>query len=97
MKQVYSPFSVGPFFSGCTPSEKENPDFYTLDLFRDVQLNAVYRDSKTFVDCTPKRDLNEIIANYEKISGITGSTNSRTRCEEDGCGRTYGFMQRRER
>jgi alpha,alpha-trehalase len=36
-------------------------------LFHDVQINAVFPDSKTFVDCTPKRDLDEIIREYEEL------------------------------
>ncbi|MFZ6014223.1 MAG: alpha,alpha-trehalase TreF [Bacteroidota bacterium] len=42
-------------------------NFYSSALFHDVQLSAVYPDSKTFVDCTPKRALAEIIADYEDI------------------------------
>jgi alpha,alpha-trehalase len=42
-------------------------DFYTSELFHDVQLKAVFPDSKTFVDCTPKRPLNEIIFDYENL------------------------------
>src|SRR6187549_243853 len=69
MKQVFALFLSVLFVSGCTTSEKEKPDFYTSDLFRDVQLKSVYPDSKTFVDCTPKRDLNEIIADYDEMKG----------------------------
>src|SRR5688572_22477642 len=48
-----------------TPEKKTN--FYTSDLFEDVQLKAVFPDSKTFVDCTPKRDINEILEDYESM------------------------------
>jgi alpha,alpha-trehalase len=54
------------FFSGCNKSEKVT-DFYTSDLFRDVQLRPVFPDSKTFVDCTPKRDVEEILSDYNDV------------------------------
>jgi alpha,alpha-trehalase len=54
------------FVSGCNKPEKAT-DFYTSDLFRDVQLKPVFPDSKTFVDCTPKRDIHEIIADYSDV------------------------------
>jgi alpha,alpha-trehalase len=52
-----------------SPQEKEIKlsQFYTSSLFHDVQLKSVFPDSKTFVDCTPKKDLREIIKNYEAI------------------------------
>src|SRR4051812_31446595 len=58
------------FLAGCSVVEKKTPmqtDFYNSDLFRDVQLKPVFPDSKTFVDCTPKKDLSEIIAEYEDV------------------------------
>lgn len=42
-------------------------DFYKSSLFQDVQLKAVFKDSKTFVDCKPKRDLGEIVENYQDL------------------------------
>lgn len=54
----------------CSVPEKKsiNPaDFYTSSLFHDVQMKAVFPDSKTFVDCTPKRELQEILDNYQNI------------------------------
>lgn len=50
---------------GCG-QEKKNTGFYTSSLFHDVQVKAVFPDSKTFVDCTPKRDLEDIQADYEE-------------------------------
>lgn len=49
--------------------QKIAPDFYTSQLFQDVQLKAIFPDSKTFVDCVPKRDLSDIISDYEKLRG----------------------------
>lgn len=53
----------------CTVPEKQTDpsNFYTSLLFHDVQMKAVFPDSKTFVDCTPKRDLNDILDDYEEI------------------------------
>ena len=36
------------------------------DLFEDIQLNSVFPDCKTFVDCIPKYDLEEIEIKYRK-------------------------------
>src|SRR5687768_14981007 len=56
--------------SGCSVVEQQSispADFYKSSFFHDVQINAVFPDSKTFVDCTPKRDLKEIVTEYEEI------------------------------
>ena len=53
--------------ASCSQKETTKPDFYTSEFFHEVQLKAVFPDSKTFVDCTPKRDLSEIIADYEQM------------------------------
>jgi len=34
------------------------------DLFKKVQLESVFKDQKTFVDCNPKFSIDEIIADY---------------------------------
>src|SRR5690349_4693293 len=57
---------IASLLSGCN-KPKEPTDFYTSDLFRDVQLKPVFPDSKTFVDCTPKRDIQEIMADYDDV------------------------------
>jgi alpha,alpha-trehalase len=51
----------------CAGKEKKATDFYSSMLFKDVQLKAIYPDSKTFVDCVPKRDLQVILDEYESI------------------------------
>src|SRR5687767_5064848 len=51
----------------CSREEQKPTDFYTSAFFHDVQMKAVFPDSKTFVDCTPKKDLSEIILDYEKV------------------------------
>jgi alpha,alpha-trehalase len=53
--------------AGCATTEKRHIDFYTSALFHDVQLKAIFPDSKTFVDCTPKKNIEEILDEYESI------------------------------
>jgi alpha,alpha-trehalase len=48
--------------------QPQSPDEIYGQLFRDVQLKNVFPDGKTFVDCVPKRDPAEIMADYSKIS-----------------------------
>lgn len=43
------------------------PDEIYGVLFRDVQLSRIFEDSKTFVDCIPKRDPKEIVKDYLAI------------------------------
>lgn len=62
------------FYSCTTPVEtrrggspsvtREFYEFYESQLFRDVQLQEVFADSKTFVDATPNRPLEEIQQQY---------------------------------
>ena len=37
------------------------------ELFHDVQMAGVFPDSKTFVDCTPKKDPKAILADYRSV------------------------------
>src|SRR5689334_8739705 len=57
------------FITGCKSPEPQKTDFYSSGFFSDVQLNSIYPDSKTFVDCTPKRNLEDILSDYEKLKG----------------------------
>jgi alpha,alpha-trehalase len=43
----------------------DTPDILFGQLFIDVQLSSVFEDNKTFVDCTPKYDPEQIMARYE--------------------------------
>ena len=43
------------------------PDKIYGRLFHDVQMARIFPDSKTFVDCTPKKAPAEIISSYHKI------------------------------
>jgi alpha,alpha-trehalase len=40
-------------------------NYYKTEFFKQVQLSGIFDDSKTFVDCVPKRPINEIIEAYE--------------------------------
>ncbi|HEX7762971.1 MAG TPA: trehalase family glycosidase, partial [Cellvibrio sp.] len=70
MKLSISFLLVVTFLTGCQKSVEENKDFYSSSLFHDVQLNEVFPDSKTFVDCTPKRPLEEIVELYEREKSL---------------------------
>lgn len=43
------------------------PDKLYGPLFKDVQLSGIFSDGKTFVDCTPRKDPKEIVADYLEI------------------------------
>jgi len=42
------------------------PDRELGQLFRDVQVKRVFADYKTFVDCSPKRPIEQILLTYEQ-------------------------------
>lgn len=47
------------------PAQKvATPDEIYGQLFVDVQMNRIFPDNKTFVDCIPKRDPRAIVADY---------------------------------
>lgn len=45
----------------------ETPDKIYGQLFVDVQMNRIFPDNKTFVDCVPKRDPAAIVEDYMQI------------------------------
>ena len=58
-------------------------EIYDLkELFEDIQLNGVLEDCKTFVDCIPKFDLEEIAQRYQQEKSLEGF-NSRKFVEEN--------------
>jgi alpha,alpha-trehalase len=62
--------SAAILLSSCsTERDAKAPDFYTSEFFHEVQMKAVFPDSKTFVDCTPKKELAEILKDYDRIKG----------------------------
>ena len=53
-------------FASCkTQEELKVENFYKTDFFKQVQLSSIFEDSKTFVDCIPKRPLGEIVKDFE--------------------------------
>ncbi|MEP6465001.1 MAG: trehalase family glycosidase, partial [Parafilimonas sp.] len=59
----------------------QTPETLYKNLFVDVQLKKVFPDNKTFVDCTPKRKPEDIVADYEKLNNP--STEEIKKCVED--------------
>jgi alpha,alpha-trehalase len=51
---------------------QQTPDRIFGDLFHDVQMNRVFKDGKTFVDCTPKREPKAILSDYKKQKATPG-------------------------
>ncbi len=45
------------------------PDKLYGELFKDIQLQKVFADGKTFVDCTPKRKVADIMYDYGLMKG----------------------------
>jgi alpha,alpha-trehalase len=52
--------------------EKETGNFYTTELFKEVQMKGIFKDSKTFVDLVPNGTYNEVTAMYEKEKNTAG-------------------------
>ncbi len=46
-----------------------SPDKIYGQLFQDVQLQKIFPDGKTFVDCTPKRAVKDIMYDYGMMKG----------------------------
>ncbi len=64
---TYAQQTVTPTVTVGVDSKKwAGPDILFGKLFVDVQLKAVFPDSKTFADCTPKFPATTILANYDK-------------------------------
>jgi len=49
-----------------------SPDSIYGPLFDAIQMKQVFPDGKTFVDCTPKRPVQDILVDYEKASTQAG-------------------------
>ena len=47
------------------------PDRIYGELFRDVQMQQIFPDGKTFVDCTPVRNPQQIVDDYRLLSNDT--------------------------
>ena len=55
-----------------TAQRLSTPDVLLGELFTEVQLNEVFEDGKTFVDCTAKFSYEEIRASYENQKSKEG-------------------------
>src|SRR5258708_38193552 len=63
---------VSSFLSFGQPLVTTPPDKIYGKLFVDVQMNRVFSDGKTFVDCVRKRKPAEIVADYETAKTTPG-------------------------
>jgi alpha,alpha-trehalase len=63
---------VSSFLSFGQPIVTTPPDKIYGKLFVDVQMEQVFPDGKTFVDCVPKRKPADIMADYEAQKGTQG-------------------------
>jgi len=55
------------FISEFSAAQTQTPDKIYGELFHDVQMSGIFPDSKTFVDCIPKKDPKEIVKEYKAI------------------------------
>ena len=53
----------------CNAQQPAPPDKIYGQLFEDVQLQKIFPDGKTFVDCTPKRKVKDIMYDYGIMKG----------------------------
>ncbi|XP_008215783.2 trehalase [Nasonia vitripennis] len=60
----------------------ESPVYCQGDLLRTVQLAALYKDSKTFVDLSQKNDEEVTLANFEALMNATGKNPSKQQVQE---------------
>ena len=67
MKKTAS-FFIGLLLLLYTHAQKvATPDQIYGDLFVAIQMNHIFSDNKTFVDCVPKKDPALIVSDYKKI------------------------------
>lgn len=70
LKHAFLTIIISIIALGCgeTVSKKtyKSPDEEYGELFKEVQLKAVFADSKTFTDCLPKIKAEEILKKYEE-------------------------------
>jgi alpha,alpha-trehalase len=54
-----------------TAQQPSDPAVVYGSLFKDVQMQRVFPDGKTFVDCIPKRNPADIVNDYANLKGTT--------------------------
>jgi alpha,alpha-trehalase len=69
MKKILFIMLAFTFIKGSTAQQPAPPDKIYGQLFTDVQLAKVLPDGKTFVDCTPKRKVRDIMYDYGLAKG----------------------------
>ena len=70
MKRIYSIFLFLSISLQVFAQQVNTPDEIYAELFISVQMNKVFADGKTFVDCVPKRSPQLIMAEYRLKKGI---------------------------
>ena len=70
MKRIYSIFLFLAISLQVFAQQVNTPDEIYNELFIDVQMNQIFADGKTFVDCVPKRSPQLIMAEYRLKKGI---------------------------
>ena len=68
MKRILLLVFFASIFTFCYSQTVNTPDKIYGQLFVDVQMNRIFPDNKTFVDCIPKRNPKDIVADYKKIT-----------------------------
>src|SRR5829696_1208587 len=48
----------------CKAQSNQAPDMLYGRMFHDVQMQKIFPDGKTFVDCVPKKSIKNILADY---------------------------------
>src|SRR6202047_4617110 len=51
-----------------TAIAQQSPDKLYGPLFKDVQMEKIFSDQKTFVDCIPRRAPSDIMADYDRLA-----------------------------
>ncbi len=62
--KLFIAFQISIFIMQNTFAQ-QSPDKIYGDLFTAIQSNSIFSDSKTFVDCTPKRKVIAILSDYK--------------------------------
>ncbi len=83
MKKWVLLFSFSLFIYASFSQFPPTPDKVYGQLFVDVQMNKVFPDNKTFVDCIPKRNPKTIVSDYIKIKADSGASFSLLRFVEN--------------
>jgi alpha,alpha-trehalase len=66
MRSVFLLLALSVFLEART-QDPVTPDLLYGELFRDIQMNRIFPDSKTFVDMVPMRPVSGIMSDYRKI------------------------------